>query len=96
MREINGLNRFIRLQKHFTQLKEVILREKHERELALQRKTLSANAGLWEQLAEAEKREAIVRQELYIAQQNNQTYEKIISKLQHQLESLQGEKLRLL
>jgi len=96
MKEINALNRFIRLFKVFTKLKEVIATEKHERELALQRQTLSSNAGLWDQLAEAEKREAIVRQELYISQQNNQTYEKIISKLQHQLETIQSEKLRLL
>lgn len=48
MKEINSMNRFIRLYKVFTQLKEVIAKEKHDRELALQRKTLSANAGLWD------------------------------------------------
>jgi hypothetical protein len=44
---------------------------------------LTSNECLWEQLAESEKRENITRQELYFAQQNLTTYEKIVGKLQH-------------
>ena len=68
MKEINSLNRYIRKFKIFSKLKEVIAREKHEKELFNQRKRLTSNECLWEQLAEAEKRENIIRQELYFAQ----------------------------
>jgi hypothetical protein len=61
MKEINSLNRFIRKFKMFTKLKEVIAKEKHEKELFNQRKRLTSNECLWEQLAEAEKREGIMR-----------------------------------
>lgn len=68
MKEINSLNKFIRKYKVFAKMKEVIQKEKHERELHVQRKKLTSNECLWEQLGEAEKRENIVRQELYFAQ----------------------------
>jgi predicted TIM-barrel fold metal-dependent hydrolase len=77
-------------------MKEIIMREKHERELFNQRQRLTSNECLWEMLGESEKRENVIRQELYFAQQNLSTYEKIVGKLQHQLETLQNEKLRLL
>jgi hypothetical protein len=51
--------------------------------LQIQKEKLTSNQCLWEQLSEAEKRENIIRQELYFAQQNLSTYEKIIGKLQH-------------
>lgn len=81
MQEINALNKFIRKYKVFTKLKEVVQREKHEKELFNQKKKLTSNECLWEQLGEAEKRENIIKQELYFAQQNLTTYEKIIGKL---------------
>ena len=76
-------------------MKEVLTQEKHERELYNQRQQLTSNACLWEQLAEAEKREQIMRQELYYTQQSLASYEKLIEKLQAQLENLQNQKLRL-
>ena len=63
--EILALHRFIRKYKVLHQMKEVLQQEKHERELHNQRQQLTSNACLWEQLAEAEKREQIMRQELY-------------------------------
>ena len=96
VREINSLSRFFRRYKMFQRFKELVQREKYERDLQIQKEKLTSNQCLWEQLGEAEKRENIIRQELYFAQQNLSTYEKIIGKLQHQLETLQNEKLRLL
>ena len=71
------------------------MKEKHERELYNQRQKLTSNQCLWEQLAECESREALMRQELYFTSQNLATYEKIVSKLQHQLEVMQSDKMRL-
>jgi hypothetical protein len=38
-------------------MKNVLNQERHEKELANQRAQLTSNAALWDQLAEAEKRE---------------------------------------
>jgi hypothetical protein len=38
-------------------MRQVLADERHEKELANQRAQLTSNAALWDQLAEAEKRE---------------------------------------
>jgi len=51
--------------------------------------------ALWDQLAEAEKREQITKQELSLTKLSLASYEKLIEKLQGQLENLSNEKARL-
>ena len=76
-------------------MKAVLAAESHEKELANQRAQLTSNAALWDQLAEAEKREQITKQELNLTKLSLASYEKLIEKLQGQLESLNSQKARL-
>lgn len=76
-------------------LKEIVLKEKHERDIFNLKQQLTSNQCLWEQLAESEKRESIMKQELLFTQQSLSTCEKIIEKMQQQLETLQNQRLRL-
>jgi hypothetical protein len=61
LKEINLLSRHIRRYQLFNRFKEVVMREKHERELYNQRQRLTSNQCLWEQLGESESREALLR-----------------------------------
>jgi hypothetical protein len=63
-------------------MKAVLGAERHEKELANQRAQLTSNAALWDQLAEAEKREQITKQELNLTKLSLASYEKLIEKLQ--------------
>jgi hypothetical protein len=45
----------------FWQLKHLTSVEKYERELFTMKKAMTSNACLWEQLAEAEKREKVLK-----------------------------------
>lgn len=76
-------------------MKNVLAQERHEKELANQRAQLTSNAALWDQLAEAEKREQITKQELNLTKLSLASYEKLIEKLQGQLENLNSQKQRL-
>lgn len=93
--ELLQLHRALRNQKNFMKMKEIIMKEKHEREIFNLKQQLTSNQCLWEQLSESEKREQIMRQELFFTQQSLATCEKIISKMQNQLETLQNQRLRL-
>ncbi len=55
--EIKILTDTIRKQKILHMMKTVVAKEKHERELAEQKVKLTQNQGLWDSLAESEKRE---------------------------------------
>jgi hypothetical protein len=48
----------------FWKTREMITKDKYEREIFILKKQLTSNACLWEQLAEAEKREKVLKQEL--------------------------------
>lgn len=48
----------------FWKTKEIITKDKFEREIFILKKQMTSNACLWEQLAEAEKREKVLKQEL--------------------------------
>ena len=50
---------------------------------------------MWDQLAEVEKREQITKQELSLTKLSLASYEKLIEKLQGQLENLNSQKARL-
>ena len=80
--EIAMLHRALRNQRNFMRMKEFVLREKHEREIFNLKQQLTSNQCLWEQLAESEKRESIMKQELLFTQQSLATCEKIIEKMQ--------------
>lgn len=53
------LTKHIRTQKIFFRFKQMIIQERHDKELAQQKAKLTQNMGLWESLAESEKREQI-------------------------------------
>lgn len=55
--EIKKLTDTVRKQKILHMMKTVVSNEKHERELAEQKVKLTQNQGLWDSLAESEKRE---------------------------------------
>ena len=61
LKEINLLSRHFRRYQLFNRFKEVVMKEKHERELYNQRQRLTSNQCLWEQLGESESREALLR-----------------------------------
>lgn len=94
-RELLSLQGYMRKYKVLTMMKGVLAAERHERELANQRAQLTSNAALWDQLAEAEKREQITKQELTLTKLSLASYEKLIEKLQGQLENLNNQKARL-
>ena len=93
--ELLQLHRALRNQKNFMKMKEIVLKEKYERVIFNLKQQLTSNQYLWEQLSESEKREQKLRQELFFTQQSLATWEKIISKIQNQLETLQNKRLRL-
>ena len=57
--EIKYLTDSIRKHKILHMFKTAVAQEKHERELADQKQKLTQNQGLWDSLAEAEKREQV-------------------------------------
>lgn len=90
--QIKHLTEAIRKLKVVQQIKYDSMRIKLERQLEEERQKFSQNQALWEQLAEAEKREQIVQQELTIVKNNNIHYERLIEKLYGQLSHLQKQK----
>ena len=59
------------------------------------KKQLTSNACLWEQLAEAEKREKVLKQELVYTQQSLAASEKVIDKLKEDLRKSESDRIRL-
>lgn len=49
--------------------KEVLLKQKYEHKIENLKQQLTSNTALWEQMAESEKREQILKQELERSQQ---------------------------
>ena len=66
--EVLKLENFIRQSRLLSKLKEAVQKQKHDYKIDNLKQQLSSNAVLWEQLAEAEKREKILKQELERAQ----------------------------
>ena len=73
--EILQLLQALRRQKNMMRMKEVLMKEKHEREIQNLKQQLTSNQCLWEQLGESQKREQIMKQELYFTQQSLATSE---------------------
>jgi len=70
-------------------------KDRFEREIFALKKQLTSNACLWEQLAEAEKREKVLKQELVFTQQSLAASEKVIEKLKEDLRKSEGDRIRL-
>jgi hypothetical protein len=79
----------------FWKTKEMITKDKYEREIFVLKKQLTSNACLWEQLAEAEKREKVLKQELVFTQQSLAASEKVIDKLKEDLRKSESDRIRL-
>jgi hypothetical protein len=62
--ELSEMWKEMRTLRMFWKTKEVLKTEKYEREIFILKKQLTSNACLWEQLAESEKREKVLKQEL--------------------------------
>ena len=56
------------------------------------KKQLSNNAYLWDQMAESEKRETILKQELLFTQQSLSPAEKVIEKLQEEMKKVEADR----
>ena len=57
IQQLLNLQKLHRSYRVLNMMKNVLNQERHEKELANQRAQLTSNAALWDQLAEAEKRE---------------------------------------
>ena len=68
--ELVTLRKALRNQKTFMRLKEVMMKEKHEREIFNLKQQLTSNQCLWEQLSESQTRESILSNELHFTQQS--------------------------
>ncbi|CDW83349.1 UNKNOWN [Stylonychia lemnae] len=79
----------------FWKTKEVLTIDKYEKEIFTLKKQQTSNACLWEQLAEAEKREKVLKQELVFTQQSLAASEKVIEKLKDDLRRSESDRIRL-
>jgi hypothetical protein len=59
--ELAEMWREMRTLRMFWKFKEMVTKDKYEREIFILKKQLTSNACLWEQLAEAEKREKVLK-----------------------------------
>ncbi|TNV74776.1 hypothetical protein FGO68_gene17549 [Halteria grandinella] len=90
------LQDLIRKQRVLSHFKEVLLRQKYEHELDNLRAQLNNNTQLWQQLAESQKREQIIKGDLEGVQQHIITQEKIIEQLKDELRLEKIEKTKLM
>ena len=79
-----------------TGLREAVQKQKFDFRMDNMRQQLSSNAVLWEQLAEAEKREQILKQELERSQFEIATQEKMIERLKDDVKAESREKQKLM
>ena len=62
--EVLKLENYLRMSRMLQRMKETVNKQQHDYKIDNLKQQLSSNAVLWEQLAEAEKREKILKQEL--------------------------------
>ena len=86
IRQLRVMNKF----------KHVLKDERHELKVENLKQQLTSNTTLWEQLAESEKREKILKQEVERAQQEIATQEKIIERLKDDIKKEGREKQKLM
>lgn len=85
--EVLMLQVYLRKQRMMQNLKWVLEKQKQDFKVDNLKMQLTSNSTLWEQLAEAEKREKILKQELENSQRTITTHEKIIEHLKDQIKS---------
>ena len=85
----------MRKQKLFWRMKEMLMQQKYQNKINLMKKQLSNNSYLWDQMAEAEKREKVLKQELLFTQQSRTKAEKVIEKLQEEMKTVEADRQRL-
>ena len=85
----------MRKQRLFWRTKEMLMKQKYQNKINLMKKQLSNNAYLWDQMAESEKRETILKQELLFTQQSLSASEKVIEKLQEEMKKVEADRQRL-
>jgi hypothetical protein len=93
--DLARMQRSMRKMRIFWKMKEVLIAKKNEEELFTLRKQLTSNACLWEQQAESEKREKVLKQELLFTQQSLSASEKVIEKLKEDLRKSEEDRIRL-
>ena len=76
-------------------MKEMLMKQKYQNEINLMKKQLTNNSYLWDQQAESEKREKILRQELQFSEQSLSAAEKVIEKLQEEMKKVEADRQRL-
>jgi len=86
----------INSQRVFYRIKELLMMTKYQNEINNLKKQLNSNGSLWEQLAESEKRERVMKQELLYTQQSLSSSEKTIVSLKEEIKSIDAERVRLL
>ena len=79
----------------FWRFKEMLAKQKFQNEINMLKKQVSNNSYLWDQMAEAEKREKILKQELLFTQQSLAAAEKVIEKLQEEMRKYEAVQQRL-
>jgi len=65
----------------FYRTKQMFMKQEFQDQINMLKKQLNNNSYLWDQMAEAEKREKILKQELLFTQQSLSSAEKVIEKL---------------
>lgn len=85
------------MRKNEGQLKSenIKIREKMQEKINILQRQLTENKSLWQQLAEGEKRESILKQELVFTQQCLIKSEKANEMLKDELKKIEAERLRL-
>ena len=86
----------MRLQRLFLGFKDGVKQSKHDFKVENLQQQLTSNVTLWEQLAESEKREKILKQELEVSQHEIAMQEKIIDRLKEDIKQESREKQKLL
>ena len=94
--EVLKLENFIRQSRLLSKLKEAVQKQKHDYKIDNLKQQLSSNAVLWEQLAEAEKREKILKQELMKVQNEVAAQDKVLDRLRDEMKLEQIEKHKLI
>ena len=94
--ELLAIQRFMRLQRLFLGFKDGIKQSRHDFKVDNLQQQLTSNSTLWEQLAESEKREKILKQELEVSQHEIAMQEKIIDRLKEDIKQESREKQKLL
>ena len=94
--EVLALQDFIRKSRTLQRLREAVKAQRMEYKVDNLKQQLSSNAVLWEQLAEAEKREKILKQELMKVQNEVAAQDKVLDRLRDEMKLEQIEKHKLM